>query len=255
MKKEKNNYKGGYVMSIYISTFGEITFDFTGYERRITEKGIKKFIEMFQKETGIEIDEEKEIKFESISGKLVAKTDFSYGGPDSKEFIDKSIRKAGLGKLLEYAGTSIFLKYDTVLEDNLEIIAGTVTVTKITENEIQVYNISDGNSMEYNLVNCIKIGYDYWNDKMSFREDVSEYKLVPDFYGTMEYCPIEFLNPAHRDIVEAYAKEKWQEKDWNFVEKASDFVVRKMEREEFLDLEYDELVENMLCELRNWFHI
>ena len=242
-------------MSIFISTFGEITFDFTGYGKRIAEKGTKKFIEMFQKETGIEIDEEKEIKFESISGKLVAKTNFSYGGPDAKEFVDESIKKLGKGKLLEYAGTSIFLKYDTVLEDNLKIIAGTVTIAKIMENEIQVYNISDGNSMEYNLANCIKIGYDYWNDKMGFREDVSEYKLVPDFQGSMEYCPIEFLNPVHRDIVEIYAKEKGKEKDWNFVERASNFVIRRMEMEEFLDLEYDELVENMLDELRNWFHI
>ena len=64
MKKEKNDYKGEYVMSIYISTFGEITFDFTGYGKKITEKGIKKFIELFQKETGIEIDEKKEIKLE-----------------------------------------------------------------------------------------------------------------------------------------------------------------------------------------------
>lgn len=79
-------------MSIYISTFGEITFDFTEYKKRITEKGIKKFVELFQKETGIEIDEEKEIKFESISGKLVAKTNFSYGGPDAKEFVDESIK-------------------------------------------------------------------------------------------------------------------------------------------------------------------
>ena len=242
-------------MSIYISTFGEITFDFTGYEKRITEKGIKKFVELFQKKTGIEIDKEKEIKFESISGKLVAKTDFSYGGPDAKEFVDESIRKSGKGKLLEYAGTSIFLKYDTVLEDNFEIIAGIVTFAKIIENEIQVYNISDGKSVEYNLVNCIKIGYDYWNNKMSFREDVSEYKLIPDFQGTMEYCPIEFLNPVHRDIVEIYAKEKGMEKNWNFVERASDFVVKRMEWEQFLDLEYDELVENMLDELRNWFHI
>lgn len=242
-------------MSIYISTFGEITFDFTGYEKRITEKGIKKFIEMFQKETGIEIDKEKEIKFESISEKLIAKAEFSYGGPDAKEFVNESVRKAGKGKLFEYAGTSIFLKYDTVLEDNLEIIAGTVTVAKIMENEIQVYNISDGKSIDYNLANCIKIGYDYWNDKMSFREDVLEYKLVPDFQGTMEHCPIEFLSPVHRDIVEAYAKEKGEEKNWNFVERASNFVIRRMEMEEFLDLEYDELVENMLDELRNWFHI
>ena len=242
-------------MSIYISTFGEITFDFTGYEKRITEKGIKKFIEMFQKETGIEIDEENEIEFKTISGKLIAKTEFSYGGPDAKEFIDESIKKSGKGKLLEYAGTSIFLKYDTVLEDNLKIIAGTVTVAKIMESEIQVYNISDGNLMEYSLENCIKIGYDYWNDKMSFREDVSEYKLVPDFRGTMEHCPMEFLNPVHRDIVEIYAKEKGMEKDWNFVERASEFVVKRMEWEEFLDLEYEELVENMLDELRNWFHI
>lgn len=242
-------------MSIYISTFGEITFDFNGYGKKITEKGIKKFIELFQKKTGIEIDEEKEIEFKTISGKLIAKAKFNYGGPDAKEFIDESIRKVGKGKLLEYDGTSIFLKYDTVLEDNFEIIAGTVTVAKIMENEIQVYNISDGNSMEYNLVNCIKIGYDYWNDKMSFREDVSEYKLVPDFQGTMGYCPIEFLNPAHRDIVEIYAKEKGEEKNWNFVERASDFVIKRMEWEEFLNLEYDELVENMLDELRNWFHI
>ena len=241
-------------MSIYISTFGEITFDFTGYEKRITEKGIKKFIEMFQKETGIEIDEEKEIEFKTISGKLVAKAKFNYGGPDAKEFIDESIRKAVSGKLLEYAGTSIFLKYDTVLEDNLEIIAGTVTVAKIMENEVQVYNVSDGKSMEYSLANCIKIEYDYWNDKMGFREDVSEYKLVPDFRGTMVHCPIEFLNPVHRDIVEIYAKEIGIEKDWNFVERASDFVVKRMEWEEFLGLEYEELVENMLNELRNWFH-
>ena len=241
-------------MSIYISTFGEITFDFTGYEKRITEKGIKKFIEMFQKETGIEIDEEKEIEFKTISGKLVAKAKFNYGGPDAKEFIDESIKKSGKGKLLEYAGTSIFLKYDTVLEDNLKIVAGTVTVAKVAENEIQIYNVSDGTSMEYSLENCIKIGYDYWNDKMSFREDVSEYKLVPDFQGTMEYCPIEFLNPAHRDIVEIYAKEKGEEKNWNFVERASDFVIRRMEWEEFLNLEYEELLENMLDELRNWFH-
>lgn len=239
-------------MSIYISTFGEITFDFTGYGKRITEKGIKKFIEMFQKKTGIEIDEEKELEFKNVSGKLVAKAKFNYGGPDENEFIDESIRK---GKLLEYAGTSIFLKYDTVLEDNFKIITGTVTVAKIMENEIQIYNISDGKSIEYSLANCIKIGYDYWNDKMSFREDVSEYKLVPDFQGTMEYCPIEFLNPVHRDIVEIYAKEKGEEKNWNFVERASDFVVKRMEWEEFLDLEYDELVENMLNELRNWFHV
>lgn len=239
-------------MNIYISTFGEITFDFTGYKKRITEKGIKKFIEIFQKETGIEIDEEKEIEFKTISGKLIAKTEFNYGGSDAKEFIDESIRKA---KILKYAGTSIFLKYDTVLEDNLEIIAGTVTVAKVIENEIQIYNVSNGISMEYNLENCIKIGYDYWNDKMGFREDVSEYKLVPDFQGTMEYCPIEFLNPVHRDIVEIYAKEKGEEKNWNFVERASDFVVKRMEWEEFLDLEYDELVENMLNELRNWFHV
>ena len=59
----------------------------------------------------------------------------------------------------------------------------------------------------------------------------------------------------HRDIVEIYAKEKGKEKDWNFVERASNFVIRRMEMEEFLDLEYDELVENMLDELRNWFHI
>lgn len=242
-------------MSIYISTFGEITFDFTGYEKRITEKGIKKFIEMFQKETGIEIDKEKEIKFESISEKLIAKAEFSYGGPDAKEFVNESVRKAGKEKLFEYAGTSIFLKYDTVLEDNLEIIAGTVAVAKIMENEIQVYDISDGNSIEYNLANCIKIGYDYWNDKMGFREDVSEYKLFPDFQGTMEHCPIEFLSPVHRDIVEAYAKEKGEEKNWNFVERASDFVIKRMKMEEFLGLEYDELVENMLDELRNWFHI
>ena len=242
-------------MSIYISTFGEITFDFTGYEKRITEKGIKKFIEMFQKETGIKIAEEKEIEFKTITGKLIAKTEFNYGGPDAKEFIDESIRKAGKGKLFEYAGTSIFLKYDTVLEDNLKIVAGTVTVAKIMENEVQIYNISDGKSMDYNLANCIKIGYDYWNDKMSFRENVSEYKLVPDFQGTLEYCPIEFLSPVHRDIVEAYAKEKGEEKNWNFVERASDFVVKRMEWDEFLNLEYDELVENMLSELRNWFHI
>ena len=242
-------------MSIYISTFGEITFDFTGYGKRITEKGIKKFVELFQKEIGIEIDEEKELKFKNIAGKLVAKADFNYGGPDAKEFIDESIKKAEKGKLLEYTGTSIFLKYDTVLEDNLKIIAGTVTVAKIMEDEIQVYNISDGNSMEYSLENCIKIGYDYWNDKMSFREDVSEYKLVPDFQGTMEYCPVEFLNPVHRDIVEAYAKEKGEEKNWSFVERASDFVIKRMEWEEFLGLEYKELVENMLDELRNWFHI
>ena len=239
-------------MSIYISTFGEITFDFTEYEKRITEKGIKKFIEIFQKETGIEIAEEKEIEFKTISGKLIAKTEFNYRGPDAKEFIDESIKKA---KILKYAGTSIFLKYDTVLEDNFKIIAGTVTVAKIMENEIQVYNISDGNSMEYSLANCIKIGYDYWNDKMGFREEVSEYKLVPDFQGTMEHCPIEFLNPVHRDIVEIYAKEKGEEKNWNFVERASDFVVRRMEWEEFLELEYDELIEKMLDELRNWFHI
>lgn len=242
-------------MSIYISTFGEITFDFTGYGKRITEKGIKKFVELFQKEIGIEIDEEKELKFKNIAGKLVAKADFNYGGPDAKEFIDESIKKAEKGKLLEYTGTSIFLKYDTVLEDNLKIIAGTVTVAKIMEDEIQVYNISDGNSMEYSLENCIKIGYDYWNDKMGFREDVSEYKLVPDFQGTMEYCPVEFLNPVHRDIVEAYAKEKEEEKNWSFVERASDFVIKRMEWEEFLGLEYEELVENMLDELRNWFHI
>ena len=61
-------------MSIYISTFGEITFDFTGYEKRITEKGIKKFIEAFQKETGIEIDEEKEIEFKTISGRFIGQT-------------------------------------------------------------------------------------------------------------------------------------------------------------------------------------
>ena len=97
-------------MSIYISTFGEITFDFTEYKKRITEKGIKKFVELFQKETEIEVDKEKEIKFESISEKLIAKTEFSYGDPDSKKFVDESIRKAGKGKLLEYAGTSIFLK-------------------------------------------------------------------------------------------------------------------------------------------------
>ena len=242
-------------MSIFISTSGEITFDFTGYKKRITEKGIKKFIELFQKKTGIEIAEEKELEFKNVSGKLVAKAEFNYGGPDAKEFIDESIRKAGKGKLLEYAGTSIFLKYDTVLEDNFKIITGTVTVAKIMENEIQVYNISDGNSMEYSLANCIKIGYDYWNDKLGFREDISEYKLVPDFQGTMEYCPIEFLNPVHRDIVETYAKEKGSEKDWNFVERASDFVIRRMEMEQFLGLEYDELVENMLDELRNWFHI
>lgn len=242
-------------MSIYISTFGEITFDFTEYGKRITEKGIKKFVELFQKKTGIEIDEEKEIKFENVSGKLIAKTEFSYGGSDANEFVDESIRKAGKGKILEYTGTSIFLKYNTVLEDNLKIIAGTVTVAKIMENEVQVYNVSDGNSMEYSLANCIKIGYDYWNDKMSFREDVSEYKLVPDFQGTMEYCPIEFLNPVHRDIVEIFAKEKGEEKNWNFVERASDFVIKRMEWEEFLDLEYEELVENMLDELRNWFHI
>ena len=242
-------------MSIYISTFGEITFDFTGYGKRITKKGIKKFIELFQKKTGIEIDEEKELEFKNIAGKLVAKADFSYGGPDAKEFIDENIRKAGKGKLLEYAGTSIFIKYDTVLEDNLKIIAGTVTVAKILESEIRIYNVSDGKSMEYSLANCIKIGYDYWNDKMSFREDVSEYKLVPDFQGTMEYCPIEFLNPAHRDIVEIFAKEKGEEKNWNFVERVSDFVIRRMEWEEFLGLEYEELVENMLDELRNWVHI
>lgn len=61
------------------------------------------------------------------------------------------------------------LKYDIIYADKN---------IKFGKSKVKVIEISAGNSMEYNLENCIRIGWDYWNDNAGEREDVSEYKLV-----------------------------------------------------------------------------
>lgn len=152
-------------MGIYIETFGKITFDFTGNE--ITEEKRKEFIGKFAKECKIEIKDLEENK----------KADFNYGDVNTN-IIQRKFVELNAEDFKEFAGTNVYMIYTTILEDNGAITENTVTAVKFGKSKVEVIEISAGNSMEYNLENCIRIGWDYWNDNAGEREDVSEYKLV-----------------------------------------------------------------------------
>ena len=162
-KDNKNNKENG--MGIYVETFGKVTFDFTGNE--ITEEKRKEFIEKFAKECEIEIKDLTENE----------KADFNYGNVNTN-IIQRKFEELDAEKFKEFAGTNVYMIYTTVLEDNGTITENTVTSVKFGKSKVKVIEISAGNSMEYNLENCIRIGWDYWNDNAGEREDVSEYKLV-----------------------------------------------------------------------------
>lgn len=152
-------------MGIYVETFGKITFDFTGNE--ITEEKRKEFIGKFAKECKIEIKDLEENK----------KADFNYGDVNTN-IIQRKFVELNAEDFKEFAGTNVYMIYTTILEDNGAITENTVTAVKFGKSKVEVIEISAGNSMEYNLENCIRIGWDYWNDNAGEREDVSEYKLV-----------------------------------------------------------------------------
>ena len=152
-------------MGIYVETFGKVTFDFTGNE--ITEEKRKEFIGKFAKECKIEIKDLEENK----------KADFNYGDVNTN-IIQRKFVELNAEDFKEFAGTNVYMIYTTILEDNGAITENTVTAVKFGKSKVEVIEISAGNSMEYNLENCIRIGWDYWNDNAGEREDVSEYKLV-----------------------------------------------------------------------------
>lgn len=152
-------------MGIYVETFGKITFDFAGNE--ITEEKRKEFIEKFAKECEIEIKDLAENE----------KANFSYGNVNTN-IIQRKFEKLNAEDFKEFAGTNVYMIYTTVLEDNGAITENTVTAVKFRKSKVEVIEINAGNNMEYNLENCIRIGWDYWNDNAGEREDVSEYKLV-----------------------------------------------------------------------------
>lgn len=152
-------------MGIYVETFGKITFDFT--ENEITEEKRKEFIGKFAKECKIEIKDLEENK----------KADFNYGDVNTN-IIQRKFVELNAEDFKEFAGTNVYMIYTTILEDNGAITENTVTAVKLGKSKVEVIEISAGNSMEYNLENCIRIGWDYWNDNAGEREDVSEYKLV-----------------------------------------------------------------------------
>ena len=157
-KKENN-------MGIYVETFGKITFDFTGNE--ITKEKRKEFIGKFAKECKIEIKDLEENE----------KADFNYGDVNTN-IIQRKFVELNAEDFKEFAGTNVYMIYTTILEDNGAITENTVTAVKFGKSKVEVIEISAGNSMEYNLENCIRIGWDYWNDNAGEREDVLEYELV-----------------------------------------------------------------------------
>ena len=154
-------------MGIYVETFGEITFDFTGNE--ITEEKRKEFIEKFSKECEIEVKD--------LTENELTKANFSYGDVNAN-IIQRKFEKLNAEDFKGFAGTNVYMIYTTILEDNGAITENIVTAVKFGKSKVEVIEISAGNSMEYNLENCIRIGWDYWNDNTEEREDVSEYKLV-----------------------------------------------------------------------------
>ena len=164
-KDNKNNKENS--MGIYVETFGEITFDFTGNE--ITEEKRKEFIEKFAKSCEIEIKD--------LTGNELAKASFSYGDVNTN-IIQRKFEELYAENFKEFGGTCAYIVYTTVLEDNGTITENTVTAVKFGKSKVKVIEISAGNSMEYNLENCIRVGWDYWNDNAGEREDVSEYELV-----------------------------------------------------------------------------
>lgn len=164
-KDNKNNKENN--MGIYVETFGKITFDFTGNE--ITEEKRKEFIEKFAKECKIEIKD--------LTENELAKANFSYGDVNTN-IIQRKFEELDAEKFKEFAGTNVYMIYTTVLEDNGTITENTVTAVKFGKSKVEVIEINAGNNMEYNLENCIRIGWDYWNDNTGEREDVSEYKLA-----------------------------------------------------------------------------
>lgn len=162
-KDNKNNKEKS--MGIYVETFGKITFDFAGNE--ITEEKRKEFIEKFAEECKIEVKDLTENE----------KADFNYGNVNTN-IIQRKFEELDAGNFKEFAGTNVYMIYTTVLEDNGAITENIVTAVKFGKSKIEVIEISAGNSMEYNLENCIRIGWDYWNENTGEREEVSEYKLV-----------------------------------------------------------------------------
>lgn len=152
-------------MGIYVETFGKINFDFAGNE--ITEEKRKEFIEKFAKECEIEIKDLAENE----------KANFSYGNVNTN-IIQRKFEKLDAENFKEFAGTNVYMVYTTVLEDNGTITENTVTAVKFGKSKVEVIEINAGNNMEYNLENCIRIGWDYWNEEIDEREDVSEYELV-----------------------------------------------------------------------------
>jgi hypothetical protein len=162
-KDNKNNKENG--MGIYVETFGKVTFDFTGNE--ITGEKRKEFIEKFAKECEIEIKDLIENE----------KADFNYGDVNTN-IIQRKFEKLNAEDFKEFAGTNVYIIYTTVLEDNGAITENTVTAVKFGKSKVEIVEISVGNNMEYNLENCIRIGWDYWNDNAGEREDVSEINLL-----------------------------------------------------------------------------
>ena len=152
-------------MGIYVETFGKVTFDFTGNE--IAGEKRKEFIEKFAKECEIEIKDLTENE----------KADFNYENVNTI-IIQRKFEELDTEDFKEFAGTCVYMVYTTVLEDNSTITENIVTAVKFGKSKVEVIEISAGNSMEYNLENCIRIGWDYWNEEIDEREDVSEYKLV-----------------------------------------------------------------------------
>lgn len=154
-------------MGIYAKTFGEITFDFTG--NKITEEKRKEFVEKFAKLC--------ETKIKDLTGNELAKASFSYGDVNTN-IIQRKFEELDAENFKEFNGTCVYVVYTTVLEDNGTITENTVTAIKFGKLKVEIVEISAGNSVEYNLENCVRIGWDYWNEEIDEREDVSEYKLV-----------------------------------------------------------------------------
>ena len=152
-------------MRIYVETFGKVTFDFTGNE--ITGEKRREFIKKFAKECEIEVKDLAENE----------KADFNYGDVNTN-IIQRKFEKLNAEDFKEFAGTNVYMVYTTVLEDNGAITENIVTAIKFGKSKAKVIEISAGNSMEYNLENCIRIGWDYWNEEIDEREDVSKYELV-----------------------------------------------------------------------------